>query len=85
MSRLSQKISSLKDILSRPIEEVLFNIKSLKELNEISQFLKIKGDTLVKIKIQDEVNRLNFNLENKLLIHQEANYLILQNIIHGIS
>ena len=46
-----QKIASLKDLINRPIKEVIFNIKSLKELDEISKFLINKGETTVKINI----------------------------------
>ena len=43
-----QKIASLKDLINRPIKEVLFKIKSLKELDEISKFLINKGETTSK-------------------------------------
>ena len=45
-----QKIISLKDLLNKPIQEVTFDLKSLKELNELSRFLNVNGDTVVKIK-----------------------------------
>ena len=60
-----QKISSLKDIINKPIEEVTFNLKSLKELDEISKFLHGKGETLINIKINDKENNFNFKLQNK--------------------
>ena len=43
-----QKIASLKDLLNKPINEVTFNLKSLKELNEVSNFLpeNEKGDNV---------------------------------------
>ena len=37
-----KKISSLKELLNKPIEEVTFNIKSMKELDEISA--SVSGD-----------------------------------------
>ena len=49
-----QKIASLKDLLNKPINEVTFNLKSLKELNEISKVLIKEGETSVKIKINDK-------------------------------
>ena len=52
-----QKIVSLKDLINKPINEVTFNLKSLKELDEISSFLNKNGDTQVKIKLSD----LNIN------------------------
>ena len=66
-----QKISSLKDLLNKPISEVIFDIKSLKELDEISKFLTNKGETLVKIKVQNKDNYINFNLENKRNIERK--------------
>ena len=60
-----QKISSLKDIINKPIEEVTFNLKSLKELDEISKFLHGKGDTLINIKINSKENNFYFKLQNK--------------------
>ena len=60
-----QKIASLKDLINRPIKEVLFNLKSLKELDEISKFLINKGETTVKINIDENDNDLSFELKNK--------------------
>ena len=79
-----QKISALKDILNKPINEVVFDIKSLKELDEISKFLTIKGDTLVKIKLQDKDNYLNFNLENKRNIDRKTVNLLRNKEISAI-
>ena len=60
-----QKIASLTDLLNKPIEEVLFNLKSIKELNEISKIISNEGSTTVKIKLNDQKNALNFTLKNK--------------------
>ncbi len=60
-----QKIASLKDLINRPIKEVLFKIKSLKELDEISKFLINKGETTVKININENDSNLSFELKNK--------------------
>ncbi len=60
-----QKIASLKDLINRPIKEVLFKIKSLKELDEISKFLINKGETIVKININENDSNLSFELKNK--------------------
>ena len=60
-----QKISSLKDLLNKPINEVIFNLKSLKELDEISKFLSEKGETLIKIKLSDKEKEFDFHLKNK--------------------
>ena len=49
-----KKLSSLKDLLNKPIQEIVFNFKSLKELNEISKFLTNNGDTLINIKLKNK-------------------------------
>ena len=67
-----QKIGSLKDLLNKSIDEVLFNIKSLKELDEISNFLTKKGETIVKIKINNKDYNFNFQLSNKRNIDRKT-------------
>ena len=52
-------------MINKPIEEVLFNLKSLKELNEISKIIPNNGNTVVKIKLRDQNNELDFTLKNK--------------------
>ena len=60
-----QKIASFSDLLNKPIEEVFFDLKSVKELNEISKIMIDEGNTLIKIKLCDQKNELNFVLKNK--------------------
>jgi len=67
-----QKIVSLQDLLSKPINEVTFNLKSLKELNEISKILFEKGGTLIKINFRDNENNFYFQLENKRNIERKT-------------
>ena len=67
-----QKIGSLKDLINKSIDEVLFNIKSLKELDEISNFLTKKGETLVKIKINNKDYNFDFQLSNKRNIDRKT-------------
>ena len=67
-----QKIVSLKDLINKPIEEVTFDLKSLKELEEISKFLSNNGNTLIKIKFSDKDNNFNFKLKNKRNIDRKA-------------
>ncbi len=80
-----QKISSLKDLLNKPISEVTFDLKSVKELDELSKFLDKNGDTLVNINFRNNGHKLYFRLENKrnldrktinLLRNREINALI---------
>ena len=67
-----QKIGSLKDLLNKSIDEVLFSIKSLKELDEISNFLTKKGETIVKIKINNKDYNFDFQLSNKRNIDRKT-------------
>ena len=60
-----QKIASLSELVNKPIDEVLFNLKSLKELNEISKIIPNHGNTVVKIRLRDQNNELDFTLKNK--------------------
>ena len=79
-----QKIVSLKDLLNKPINTVTFNLKSLKELDEISKFLPKKGNTLVNIKLSDKNNDFNFQLENKRNIDRKTINLIRNKEISAI-
>ncbi len=66
------KIVSLKDLVNKPINEVVFNLKSLKELDEISKFLSNNGNTLIKIKISDKNKDFDFQLKNKRNIDRKT-------------
>ena len=78
------KIASLKDILTKPIDEVTFNLKSLKELEQISKFLDTNGDTIIKIKVNYENNHLCFSLKNKRNIDRKTVNLIRNKEISAI-
>ena len=79
-----QKIVSLKDLINKPVQEVTFNLKSLKELEEISKFLNNNGDTLIKIKIDDKNNNYNFQLKNKRNIDRKTINLLRNKEISAI-
>jgi len=66
-----QKIVSLTDLLNKPIEEVLFELKSIKELTEITKILPDEGNTIIKIKLHDKNSELNFILKNKRNINRK--------------
>ena len=51
---------------------VVFNLKSLKELDEISKFLPDDGETLIKIKLSDDNNNFDFQLKNKRNIDRKT-------------
>ena len=67
-----QKIASLKDLINKPINEVIFNLKSQKELEEISKFLPKEGNTLIKIKLSDQNRDFNFQLKNNRYIDRKT-------------
>ena len=51
---------------------VIFNLKSLKELDEVSKFLPDSGETLIKIKLSDDNNNFDFQLKNKRNIDRKT-------------
>ncbi len=67
-----QKIASLNELINKPIEQVIFNLKSLKELDEVSKYLPKNGETLIKIKLSDDKNNLGFQLKNKRTIDRKV-------------
>ena len=79
-----QKIASLKEILNKPINQVTFNLKSLKELEEISKYLPKMGDTIIKIKLSDQHNDFNFQLKNNRKIDRKTVNLMRNKEISAI-
>mgnify|MGYP001364622736 CR=1 FL=1 len=71
-----QKITSLKDILNKPIDEVTFDLKSINELQEISKFLPNDGNTTIKINLRDKHSDFKFQLKNKRNIDRKTINLI---------
>ena len=79
-----QKIVSLKDLLNKPINEVTFKLKSLKELDEISKVLSEEGSTLIKINVSDNENNLYFQLENKRNVERKTINLLRNKEISAV-
>ena len=48
------------------------SVKSLKELDQISEFLTKKGETSIKIKIEDKKYEYDFELEKKRNIDRKT-------------
>ena len=67
-----QKIASLKDLYNKPVSEITFNIKSIKEVDVISNLIKEKGTTEVNINLNEEDSELIFKLKNKRLIDRKS-------------
>ena len=79
-----QKIASLKDLFNKPISEIIFNIKSIKDIDKISDLINEDGTTKVKININDKDNNVSFELKNKRLIDRKAINIIRNNDISTI-
>ena len=58
-----KKIASLKDLINNPINNITFNLNSLKDLSELSKFLVDPGETKIRIKINENNKILDFQLQ----------------------
>jgi DNA polymerase III subunit alpha len=79
-----QKIASLKDLFNKPVSEITFTIKSIEEIDKISNFVKDEGFTDVKINFKDGKNELQFKLKNKRLIDRKSINLLRKDNISTI-
>ena len=79
-----QKIASLKDLFNKPVSEIIFNIKSIDEIDKISNIIKNKGSTEVKINLNDGKNELLFKLKNKRFIDRKSINLLRKDDISTI-
>ena len=59
-----QKIASLKDLFSSPINEVFFEVKSEEQIDEISNLLNADGKTVININLSIDDKSLKFRLKN---------------------
>ena len=67
-----QKIASLKDLFNKPVSEIIFNIKKVEDIDQISNLVNKEGSTEVKINIIDQNNNISFKLKNKRLIDRKS-------------
>jgi len=67
-----QKIASLKDLFNKPVSEIIFKIRSVKDLDKISDLVKKEGTTEVKINVIDKNNDISFKLKKKRLIDRKS-------------
>ncbi|MDA7704754.1 DNA polymerase III subunit alpha, partial [Candidatus Pelagibacter sp.] len=67
-----QKIASLKDLFNKPVNEIVFNIKTIKDIDKIYDLVDEEGTTEVTININDENNEIIFKLKKKRLIDRKA-------------
>ena len=66
------KIASLKNLFNKPVSSITFNLKSTKDIDQISNFLQKEGSTEVKINIVNKENKMNFKLKNKRQIDRKS-------------
>ena len=66
------KIASLKNLFNKPVSSITFNLKSIKDIDQISNFLQKEGSTEVKINIINKENKINFKLKNKRQIDRKS-------------
>ena len=79
-----QKIASLKDLFNKPVNEIIFNIKSVQEIDKIVNLISEEGTTKVQININDKDRDISFKLKNKRLIDRKAINLLRNNNISTI-
>ena len=78
------KIASLKDLFNNPAKEVVFSIKSIKEIDKISNLVNKKGSTVIRINFKDGKNELRFKLRNKRFIDKNSINLLKKSDISMI-
>jgi len=79
-----QKIASLKNLFNKPINEIIFNIKSTKDIDKISELVSEAGSTEVKININNRNKNISFKLKNKRFIDRKAINIIRNSDISTI-
>jgi len=79
-----QKIASLKELFNSPINEVFFDLKSEKQIEKVSKFLKEEGKTLVNINLVTSKNILKFRLKNKRKLDRKSINLLRNQEIQAI-
>ena len=75
---------SLKDLINNPIKNVTFNIKSLKDLSELSKFLVDSGETRINIKVNEDNKSVSFQLKNGRKIDRKTVNLLRNREISAI-
>ena len=81
-----QKIASLKDLFNSPIKEVLFEVKSNQEVDEISKLINENGNTTVNINFLIDDKNVKFTLKNpRNLDRKSLNLLRKREISSTIS
>ena len=67
-----KKLASLKDLFNKPVSEIIFNVKSIEDIGEISKIIKNEGLTKVQINIINDNKNMCFKLKNKRFIDRKS-------------
>ena len=67
-----KKIASLSDLFNKPISDIVLTVKDIKNINDISNYIKKSGTTNVKIKVKDSNKNLIFKLKNKRHVDRKS-------------
>ena len=59
-----RKIASLKDLFNNSIKEITLNLNSKEQLQEVSNFLDKKGETIVNINFSSDTEKHKFRLKS---------------------
>ncbi len=79
-----RKIASLKELLNSPINEVLFEVNSNEQIDEISKILKEDGKTLINISLKTNDKSLTFRLKNMRNLDRKSLNLLRKREISAI-
>ena len=81
-----KKIISLKEIYNKPISEIEFQITKQEQMKQISELVKNKGNTDVKIKFNNGKEELVFKFKNKRFVDRKLlNIIKNQDILTTIQ
>ncbi len=81
-----KKITSLKELYNKPITEIEFKINRKDQMKDISELIKNKGNTDVKIKFNNGKEELIFKLKNKRFVDRKLlNIIKKQDILATIQ
>ena len=71
-----KKIISLKDVVDKPISNVTFRLKSVKDFKKLNSLSATDGETDIKVLLEKDNEILTFNLKNK----RKVNYKLLNSL-----
>jgi len=77
-----KKITSIQNMLNKPITTAEFNLNSKSNIDDIARIISNNGGTEVKIKIKDKEKNLVFKLKNKRHVERKLINILKK---HNIS